>query len=420
MKHYLFCLRHFNDIDNIAPAIYFLLERRQVRVTVLIYSLDYPYREDRSLKFLSLKFPDRFGVVWIGDFASYPYLVASSRLFRFAYRTMRRLLGHRFLHLALRQPGGSAEIVNGVGQIIERGNLPDTAVFDINRSHLIQGLVDVLRALGVSRVVALPVSPWANYNVLRQVDFIRIDAENFQRNHDYRVFDRIAQVDRFYSASVSRFFDLLGRPDPFKEKVSTLGSLRFSKAWLEIREEFLPAAPDAENPTGRPKILVLPSHPKNNSFWDEYLRTLSFLDQFRNYDITVRPHTRYGHGHKGLPRRFVLSQEQTSRLIAKSDIVLYWSTSVALEGFQRGKKMVCLDYLNGNPSVYSHFQAGVMCRSRDDLMAFLLSFPDHERHIPDNASGTSNLLSEVVHGGQGPEIIDRYLEFIEGESGSQP
>ena len=416
MKHFLFCLRHFNDIDNITPAIYFLLERRQVRVTVLIYELNYAYRKDRSLKFLSLKFPDRFDVVWIGDFASYPYLVARSRLFRFAYRTMRSLLGHQFLHLALRQPGGSAEIVHGVEQIIERGNLPDTAVFDINRSHLIQGLVDVLRALGVSRVVALPVSPWANYNVLRQIDFIKIDAKHFCRNHDYRVFDQIAQVDRFYTASVSRFFNLLGRPDPFEGKAVILGSLRYSKEWLKIRDGFLPAPSDDGKTSGRLKILVLPSHPKNNSFWDEYLRTLSFLDQFKNYDVTVRPHTRYGHGHKGLPSRFVLSNEQTSLLIANTDVVLFWSTSVALEGFQREKKMVCLDYLNGNPSIYSHFQAGVMCRSRDDLMAFLLTFPEHEHHVLDNISGSSNLLSEVVHGGQGAGMIDRYLEFIEGKS----
>ena len=76
MKHYLFCLRHFNDIDNITPAIHFLLERRPVRVTILIYSLDYDYRSDPSLQFLQKTWGERLRVVWIGALASMRRLMA--------------------------------------------------------------------------------------------------------------------------------------------------------------------------------------------------------------------------------------------------------------------------------------------------------------------------------------------------------
>ena len=415
MKHYLFCLRHFNDIDNITPAIYFFLERREVRVTILIYSLDYPYRDDRSLNFLLDTFPERVRVAWIGDFSDYPYRVTSNARLRLWHYRARRLAARGVpLERAITQAGGSPSLEQGIESLLADWGGIDQAVFDQNRTPVIRGLLDVLRNCGARRIVSLPVSPWVNINVLRQVDFIRTDAATFRKKHDYSGFDVIGQVDGYYAESLRRFFALLGEESPFEGKVSVLGAIRYCEEWLKIREGYMPVV-DSLPGSGKPKILVLPSHPKNNSFWDEYLRTLEFVSQYERFEILVKPHTRYGAGYDKLPKNVrLVTEHDTAALIDWADMILYWGTSVALEGFQKGKRMVCLDYLNGNRSVFSLFGPGVMCRCKDDLMGVLLEYPQLAEELADDKEAAERLVNAVVFGGRGKDVPGHYLDSIEG------
>ena len=419
--HHLFCLRHFNDIDNIAPAIHFLLERRECRVTILIYSLEYAYRSDPSLKSLEQTFPGRVRIAWIGDFGRYPYAVTGNpRLRRWHYRA-RRALGGRDLERGIERPGMGGILAGGLASLFSDWGLPRAAVFDQNRTSVIAGLIEALRAAGISRVVSLPVSPWINYNVLRQTDFIRLDAGAFRRKHDYSGFDEMGQVDPYYDRSLTEFFGLLGEKSPLEGRTRVLGSIRFCRQWLDVLAG-RNGASARETPASdrRPRVLVLPSHPKNNSFWEEYLRTLDFIAQYERYDFVVKPHTRYGHGHGKLPANLRLeSRTPTSALIDWADIVLYWSTSVALEGFQKNKIMVCLNHLNANRSTFAELRAGYVCRSRDDLMRVLHTYPDITGFPDFDPEGGVRLRREVIQGGGDEDVPGRYLAFIEGEGGTR-
>lgn len=423
MKHYLFCLRHFNDIDNITPAVHFLLERRPVRVTVLIYSLDYDYRADPSLRFLQRTWGERLRVIWIGELAGYSEaLIKRSRTRLWHYR-LRRVLRRPVLEWGIARTEHAGLMRAWLEPLFAEWGRPASVIFDQNRSGVIAGLLAALRASGgVERIVTLPVSPWININVLRQVDFIRIDAGAFWKKHDYSGFDAIGQVDPHYRDSLEAFFKLLDHPSPFQGRERILGAIRFTDEWLAVRQTYavdaaaegrlLPAA------TGRRRLLVLPSHRKNNSFWEEYLRTLHFLAQFEEYDIVVKPHPRYGDGYDDLPSNIRLAPEMdTSALIDWSEIILFWSSSVVLEGFQKGRTMINLDYLNGNRSVFTLLGAGCLCRCRDDLLAVLRSAEALERAVETSAEGHKLVRRNLIEGGQGEGVVERYLDFCEGGAG---
>ena len=423
MTHYLFCLRHFNDIDNITPAIHFLLERRPVRVTILIYSLDYDYRSDPSLQFLQRTWGERLRVVWIGALAGYSEAIISRPRFRTLYQGCRLVFIKPVLSWAIEKSDAHGDWTIWLRNLFDAWACPSIAIFDQNRTSTIAGLLAALRGAGVERIVSLPVSPWINFNVLRQVDFIKLDADEFRKKHDYSGFDEIGQVDSYYSDSLEGFFKLLGHPSPFQGRERVLGAIRYTDDWLSVRAKYVnDVGADSLLPSrnsGRHRLLVLPSHRKGNAFWDEYLRTLDFIAQFEDYDILVKPHTRYGDGYNNLPKNIRMMHDiNTSQLIDWSEIILFWSSSVTLEGFQKGKTMINLDYLNGNHSLFTLLAASYLCRSRDDLMKVLLSEREMQKAKMVSANGRDLVLRNVIEGGQGSDVVDRYLEFCEGDNGA--
>ena len=409
MTHILFCLRHFNDVDNVLPAIHFTLERRQVVATVLIYSVDYDFREDLSLRFLQETWGERVRVVWIGDVAGFP----------------RAALGVPLRSKLLARPGRFVRtfdkaMVAWLKPLFTDWGIPQRVVVDQNRTGVISGLLATLRELGVKHIVSLPVSPWMNFNVLRQTDFIDLQDQKFSTKHDYSGFDAIGQVDGFYASQLGKIFGLLGDASPFRGRDEVVGSIRYTREWLAIRDGYVShsrqpktlssLAPDIK------RVLIIPSHRKNNSFWDEYLRTLAFLAQFENYQFAVKPHTRYGDGYENLPKNIDLYPGvDTSVLIDWADIILFWSSSAALEGFQKGRTMIRLEYLNGNRSTYEELGAGYACHSRDDLLEVLLSPDAMARAGNYSASGAEILRQQIIEGGRGPDVVDRVVRFCVGD-----
>lgn len=412
MKKKIFFLRHFNDIDNIVPVIYYLLEKKNYKVDIVIYSLHYDFRGNQLLRFLQEKYQDRVLITWIGEALNYPYMITKNRLIRLSNYAVRRLTGLPTLEQAIKVGKKKEIITDFLSNILHsEDEIPTQVLFDQNRTSVISGLISSLRELGIETIKSLPVSPWINMNVLRQVDFIELDAEVFKKKHDYSGFDRIGQVDPYYSQSLEEFFQCLGEKSPFDGKIELLGSLRYSREWLDVlnSEIMKPYLPPGIPKGDKPTVLILPSHPKNNSFWDEYHRTLQFLSQFDRFDFIIKPHTRYDTKYRSLPPNMKLDRSSsTSQLIDWADIILYWSTSVALEGFQKGKKMICLDFLNGNYSSYKKFNVTYLCNSRDDLMKILLKHSESE-----NEPNNQGIIKNIIYHGSDDDIISRYLTYIE-------
>lgn len=413
MKKHLFFLRHYNDIDNIVPAIYFLVERENCEVKIVIYSLDYDYKSNKLLQFLEHRFKDRITINWIGEVLNYSERVRVDKRYRINNYRFRKLFRLETIERAIIGRGKDNRLSQFIEKTLKECDYPTKVIFDQNRTSVFSNLLTILREKGVKQIVSLPVSPWMNTNVLRQVDFIKLDADTFRKKHDYSGFDKIGQVDPFYSQSLKNFFQMLGQESPFEGKVEVLGSLRYSKEWLAVlqSDEMAPFLPPKLQKSEKRSVLILPSHPKNNSFWEEYKRTLHFVSQFDQYEFIIKPHTRYDTAYDQLPKNLTLDRTSTTtQLIDWSDIILFWSTSAALEGYQKGKVMVCLDFLNGNDSSYRRFNAGYICHSRDDLMEILMhnKKSDNSKLIKNYDSLISSIIGSVKKG----NIAGKYIKYL--------
>lgn len=462
-----FFMRHYNDIDNIAPAVYFLLRRKDTaQATIILYDEGYSPDGDENLQMLVREFGERVRVMHIADsFGIEQHRGSTSRRAASRLRLALEKLKYRLptvtrkLKMALKRAHDVTSRMFAVGlwrlsprraakpldvSWIRRGLVPDSAiddalarlaeevgqprlaVFDINRSGEVIGLVAGLRRMGVKRVICLPVSPLISTNVLRDHKHIRISEAWFRKAHDYSVFDVVGYVDETYVKSYSRVMELLGLPNDLQGKVKRLGSIRYCQDWVQQREELLglksviPANLGRRNEQEGPlDILLLLSNSSSNVDAAELQRTLEFICQFTGYRVTVKGHTRRNElslADASSNVRFD-GKTTTSDLIRSADLILFWSTSSAVEGYVRGKFMVCLSYLSCNDNLYAKFDAGYVAHTRDDLLEVLVRFPSERHLLKYNVDGVRRFLDEVVEcGSSGQTVPERYVEFLVEEA----
>jgi hypothetical protein len=465
-KRYLFFLRHYNDIDNIAPAIYFFLDSDIDNIAdVVLYDEGYDHRNNENLDFLSSIFPKRFNYYWIGDLFGVPLaliypkkvpLVESNRSrgivlnvakailppilvkgARVSFHLICRIKSKLFNRFGSNAPNDSnpqprllitrirmglidSEVIKkGLKNLFESPIRPSLVIFDINRTNCVAGLLASLRALGAERIVSLPVSPLINYNVLREYPFFDTSSDFFSVSHDYSGFDSIAFVDGYFCQSYNSFLPRIGIVSSLLNKTRFLGSIRYCREWLSIRNQYPcnddeSALPAIENP----KILFLFSRAVSNVNSQEVDIALKMLSSYESFTIAVKGHTRamaasdYFNtiGSSQLLQSDALS---TSSLINWADVIVYWSTSVAIEGFVKNKYLICLDYVTSNLSLYALYNAGCVARCRDDF-AYALYYYNQYRSLPAyNQDGVDRFLSEIVHAGdKSVSTPVKYLEFM--------
>lgn len=452
---YLFFLRHFNDIDNIAPAIYYLLDAEpSVMADVILYHEDYTGEADPNLEMLSRTHGERcrvrhistlYGLSPRGPEKTRRVAGFVRRLIHAAghvsprladglschYRDLARWVrtaryggrGNRPFDVASIRAGlacGDA-IQAGLEPLVRQSPTPTLAVFDVNRSAQIQGLVDALRSLGVKRVVCLPVSPFINVNVLRAKGHVNVRGSGFAAHHDYAVFDAVGFVEGSWIDNYSRMMPLLGLPDHLADRTTMLGSIRYCKPWLEIRPRLLREGtkrPALDRPAAveRPKLAFLLSNSASNTDDAEVARVFELMGLFSEYDIVVKGHTRSAGRRREALAAHIRSADavSTSDLIDWADAVLFWSTSAAIEGYQRDRFMVCLSYLSSNMNLYERYDAGYVARCRDDLLEFLVRFSNDRANLRYNREGAQRFVDEVVENrASGRSVPQAYVEFLE-------
>lgn len=467
-RRYLFFLRHFNDTDNIAPIIHaFLSKNKAHRAEVILYDESYCGVGDRNLRLLSKEFPEQFNWSWLGNRFGLDFK-QSLRVAKWQKRvrplltmlagvTMKR---HKFTQVGetiaasadreLAEPRGSrrqhisrwewlpkgfrsitdirsgkageALICNRLSALVRTPRPADLVIFDVVRSHHVQGYLMALRKLGCKSIICLPVSPLINYNVLREYGFGTTGQKDFINKHDYRGFDALSYVDGLYLKHYRAFMKSLGLRGGLPEKTNCIGSLRYYPEWLRIRG---PSASNGcktlgERPqghAGKKKLLVLLSRLKSNVNVAELQACLDWLAQTHELEIRVKGHTRCGEGDLALQLRGLHEANaiDTSALVDWCDAIVFWGTSAALEGYTKGKIMFCIPFVSSNLNLYEYYQAGKIARCRDDLVLTLSEYARTGLAEPYNHDGIRRMLREVVQAGQRNwqdhiEFILRYLQ----------
>ena len=308
-----------------------------------------------------------------------------------------------------------SEIIRqGLDKLLSHPIRPSLVVFDINRSNMVRGLLDNLRALNIPNIICLPVSPLINYNILREKQFVDICSEEFKQLHDYSGFDALGYVDDNFVCSYNKFLPLAGLRSDLDGKTKYLGSIRFCPEWLDIRKQMVaPYAPSSRS--SKAKILFLPSRSVSNVNLDEILITFEILNLFSDFEVIVKGHTREVNSDVRIkyPNNIFIENEDSSALIDWADIILFWSTSVAIEGYIKDKTMVCLKYIVGNKNLYAKYDAGYIAYCRDDLVSFLLHYRKDGSPPCYNNEGKKRFLDEIVLAKPSERSVpEHYLEFM--------
>jgi hypothetical protein len=467
VKRYLFFLRSHNDTDNIAPAVWALLnDDPAAEVDIVYYHLDYPYRMHSYIDFLDGAFGGRLKVRWLGEFLGLNYerffgepqvssaemdrirralrldpqafvkllklesSINSSRNSGWRYGLVGKLLRQRpgpmfrkpalevgKLHLLANRLAGESKVIpevvlrDFIAWLIGNGPLPCLAVFDQQRGTSLVSYFKALRRAGVESVVRLPVSPMMNVNVLRQTKHVALDRKAMERELDFSGFDAVSYTDHHYPASVKRMFEEMGWKNPLEGNLEVLGAIRYCPEWMAERPP--PPVFQPEDADDRIRLVFFLSRAEINSFWQEVERTIGVFDSFPRFRVIVQPHPRdLDVLDVGTARAELRVDIPAPSLIAWADVVVLWGSSVGLEALLMGKTLLCLDYVNANRNVYEMMNAGWILRCRDDLVLALTKLEREPDFRPYSQFNVDRLIQEMVLAGGGKPVPQRYVEFL--------
>ena len=145
-------------------------------------------------------------------------------------------------------------------------------------------------------------------------------------------------------ALVSNQWELIAK-DFIKQK-EVVGTLRYSKKWIDILDEY--SKKDISNIKDETRILVLGHTELHTNGWSRMLDLLIKLTKYKNIKLHILPHTR-GMSNMIPPkelRKFWDNKSTLDAAVKKADIVMFWVSSGVYEAVVRNKKILYLSFLS--------------------------------------------------------------------------
>ncbi len=124
------------------------------------------------------------------------------------------------------------------------------------------------------------------------------------------------------------------------------GSLRFSKQWLKILDQYNDK--QKQDNLHTKKVLVLTHTEKHTNDWNRMFKMLSELAKRKDISLRILPHIR-GMINMKPPEDLKNAWDKNSTLdiaVKSSDIVIFWESSGIFEAVLRNKKILFLSFLS--------------------------------------------------------------------------
>jgi hypothetical protein len=210
--------------------------------------------------------------------------------------------------------------------------------------------------------------------------------------------------------------DLLAGSGVSAEKISVLGSARYSTEWLDQNKKIIPRRLSSqENSGNRLKVVFLPSKPQCQVDLTKLKTTCDILNGMTDMDVRIKPHTRAG-GEKHLFEKTRLtdaSQILTAELCEWADVALVVGSSVITEALMQNKPALYLKYLHTNTTLFEELDACWPIHNENELKNALMSLKENMAFVPYEAAGVADYVREVVYGGSAKTgVLDNYQNFI--------
>lgn len=388
----VFFLRHFNDIDHIAPVMWHCLEQGD-RVQAVLLNTDYPADDDPRLQFLTRY--ERFhlnsaasvlGIPWAGGLfglgqpsGTTPTNQVAHYIRRFAQETgitrwrAAATLRERDITVCIFEWGSPGKV-----------------------SH--REFFDAANACGFP-TLCLPhgLNIYLNEDITPgRADAFEQGRQTLKSRNGYDAYVTQSEYDREQEEKLG--------VDPTIHHV--LGSTRYYPEWQSINEDFYdlhePAGPDGSRIT---VVFMLPH-------WDYYVdkqTTLDLIGELAAHEsvyLVVKEHTR-GYGlPQSLDDRLVqrddaeiLANVASVALIKWSDAIINFGSSIGIEALQQDKYHVNPAYLHSNRTIFDETGVGHQPASNTETVSVVEDI--HEDNAdPPSEENKRTLYRKVIYGGK--------------------
>ncbi|UJP06141.1 MAG: hypothetical protein LZF61_03960 [Nitrosomonas sp.] len=369
----LFFLRHYNDIDHVAPVVHQWIGSGHQCDVVLIGSAK--FRNDFRVKYLSQLQGVR--VAHIRELFSLLNYWKWRLQMLMLTRNVRRIkvLGGLAERLAQRFDEKRREPLwrHTAESLLQRCFGRDgrgVVAFDwIERNSVIcVEWVEIVVAMAKERglgTVSLPHGDSPHYSQLIRRGERRVEPDpTFSAA---TIFDRVVVPNELCAV---RF-----RPFMTGKQLAVLGSPRYCETWLNILAKMMPPSPLMRSDS-KLKIVMFLRKANFTTFWEEVGEVVHMIAGFPGVELIIKPHTRSGWKQsltrdssiRKLPNVHIASDDAHSvHLMDWADVLIDLATSVVFEAVRAGKPVLAADYLIAARSAVAYYMPETELRCRDDV-----------------------------------------------------
>jgi hypothetical protein len=417
---YLFCIRHFNDIDHTTPIVW---KMKQENYPVAVYCINpkYDIGADYRLNFLKEQ-----GVIVDSIYNAFDQkLNAVHHAMRYLFqwfstdRKKSNSHGQEKISLSVSLSQITARIIGRILYELTRMGFYQTnwAHYVLEQSkaqalcfdHIIPNryVLNVLLRAAKEKSIPTLALPHGVYLYTNKFNKARFSSK--QRFYKFNRFDYVIVQNHLRK-------DVLVSSGIAREKIIVLGSARFCGEWIDQNKKILPRIiePTDRDPE-RLKVVFMPSKPRCKIDVERMHSTIDLLANLSEIEVVVKPHTRIGReAHlfdtMQLPN---VSHVLTSELCEWADVVLIIGSSVITEALMQGKPVLYLKYLHAYTMLFEESGACWTINNEVELEQALQSLRKQNTDVPYGDEHVHRFLSEVVYGGQNNrDVLKDYVQFI--------
>jgi hypothetical protein len=400
-----FFLRHFNDIDHIAPIMWRCLERGD-DVYAILLDTNYPASEDPRLEFLTDY--DQFHIEYVDSFLDMEW---GSQLFSLGQLDGRAPSNPalKYLRKGLQKVGVASRLVTPTLTELD----PNVCVFEWGSprrtSH--REFFEAATALDIPTIcVPHGLNIYLNDDITpgRKKAFEQGQQTMASRN-GYDAYVTQSEYDRQQEGTLG--------VDPDIHYV--LGSTRYYSEWQAINEGLYDTYDPPNESTGSLKAVFMLPHWGYNVDKEQTLQLISTLADYDWLHLVIKEHTRGDSLPSELDDRLVrqdntdvVADVSSVSLIKWADTVINFGSSIGIEALLQNKQLVNPYYLHSNRTIFEETNASHQPNSNDDSVATIEAiYHDNIEPVPE--ANKHELYRTVVYGGKDKhDVPETYRELL--------
>jgi hypothetical protein len=417
MSKALFILRHYNDIDHIAPVIYKWSRAGHESTVILLGWAN--SGNDYRIEFVSSL--ERVRVIPLATLLRRPDLLRFRLISLILHAHARRYFGTRIFRVChfLWPCARRRQLWESTARLIL-----DSAFGTKEKGAVVSGRLGITWASPVEfmqevlshahgrgyATVSLPHEGSPHISELVRDDELLIETGPIPA--DGKLFDYVVCPNELSSQHLPPYLE--------DTPIKVIGSARYSDEWLEVIAGLLPPAPMTTKP-GELRVVMFLRRREYCLFWDEVERVIHMLGRLDGVYLVVKTHP--GERRRQPLRRIMKrvrsrhielagDQVHSTSLLAWANVAIDVATPVSFEAVKRGLPVLAAEYLHAGYTALAYYVPETAMHYRDEIYhAIMLLREDPKRRFykeEDRQTFIRTMLDVPDK-----QVLERYVALLE-------